>query len=155
MKKMTLSLILIFLAVSLFSQTKRIELSKEKIGNFNCSYFKSIDLEKGDTLYYVFLGFQNMKYQSITDIKSLFFTTQEQISQFVKDLTQALPEMENKGSQMDWKRDLYTLHKYDFSKNLYVEEKKGLGYTVISKKQIEDLIKWFGTFQIGYDAIAK
>ena len=83
------------------AQTKRLSISEKQIGGVNCKYYKSIDLDKIDTVAYVYLGFQNAKYSTISDIVSIFFeltTDSTDIFDFIKDLKTALPEMGNKSS---------------------------------------------------------
>ena len=69
---------------------------------------------------------------------------------FMKDLKTAILEMETK-QNIEWKRDLYILALFDFSNRLYIYERptKGSGYTTISKKEAEELIKWLESFEFG------
>lgn len=143
--KYTLLSFLLISSIFVFSQTKRIEILKEEIGPLSIKYVKSINLDKGDSLYFVYIGFQNAKYTSITDIKSLGFSKDNIFKQFLKDLNIALEEMEkNQKVNLDWDRSPdYKLNLYDFnSNNLYVVQGAGTGgYTIISKKQVSELIK--------------
>lgn len=151
MKKLSLkSLLAILFAVSMNAQKKTIDVSLIKIGQISGKYSKVIDLEKNDTLSYVYLGFQNFKYKTISDIRSVFFPKQEDLKSFVEDLKTALPEVGSK-QNIDWKRQLYSISVFDFSSNLYLSERpsKGDGYTIISKKELEKLIAWLETIQIG------
>lgn len=142
--------IFFFFSSSITAQKKRLEISKTKIGNLSPNYSKSIDLEKNDTIYYVYIGFQNLKYKSITDSKSIFLTNDSDIKGLVKDLKMALAEM-NVKQNIEWKKELYALILYDFSNELYIAEspKKGSGYTTISKKEVDELIKWLESFEFG------
>ena len=49
---------------------------------------------------------------------------------------------------IDWKRQLYSISVYDFSSSLYLFERpsKGDGHTIISKKELEKLIKIYESF---------
>ena len=144
---MKYTLLFFFLVSStfVFSQTKRIEILKEEVGPISVRYIKSINLDKGDTLYYIYLGFQNAKYTSITDIKSIGFTKDNIFKQFLKDLNIALEEMgKNEKVNLDWDRGPdYKLNIYDFNRNsLYVVQGTGTGgYTILTKNQVSDLIK--------------
>jgi hypothetical protein len=142
--------LLIFCATLINAQTKRIEISQLKISTISAKYTKSINIETKDTAYYVYLGFKNAKYPAITDLKSVFLSTDEDTKNLIKDLKSALPEIETKQS-IEWKKDLYRLTLYDFSNGLYIYEKpsKGTGYTVISKKEVENLISWLQSFEFG------
>lgn len=151
MKKLLLkSLLAILLAVSMNAQKKTIDVSLIKIGQISGKYSKVIDLEKNDTLSYVYLGFQNFKYKSISDIRSVFFPKQEDLKSFIEDLKTALPEIGSK-QNIDWKRQLYSISVFDFSNNLYLFERpsKGDGYTTLNKKELEKLIEWLDSIQIG------
>ena len=146
MKKNILAFLLLVLTIEGNAQVKRVSISETKIGTVNCLYGMSVDLEKGDTTTYIHLGFQNAKYSSITDIKSIFFvmaTDSNDVSNFVKDLKMALGEMESKES-ISWDKKKYSLTLYDFSNSLYLREARsdGDGHTMLSKKQVEKLISW-------------
>jgi hypothetical protein len=117
----------------------------------------AIDLESQDTLSYVYLGFQNAKYTSITDIKSIFFSKDDIFKQFLKDLKIALEELKkNEKTNLNWDRSPnYQLKIYDFSKNLYVFEGEGTGgYTLLTQKNIQILIEQLSQIvEIGSDEI--
>jgi hypothetical protein len=132
------------------AQKKRVDVSKSNIGSLMSTYVKSIDLEVKDTVYYVYIGFQNEKYKTITDAKSIFLTKDVEVKALIKDLKTAVLEMETK-QNIEWRKELYVLALYDFSNRLYISEKptKGSGYTTISKKEVEELIKWLESFEFG------
>lgn len=151
MKKLLLkSLLAILCTISMNAQKKTMDVSSIKIGQISAKYSKVIDLEKKDTISYVYLGFQNFKYRTLSDIRSVFFPKQEDLKSFVEDLKTALPEMGSK-QNIDWKRQLYSISVFDFSNNLYLSERpsKGDEYTTLSKKELEKLIEWLDTIQIG------
>lgn len=140
--KQLFALIFCLLASISYSQQKRINISSEKIGPVNCTYSISIDIDKADTLHYVYIGFQNQKYTSISDIKSIIFMYSNELVQFTDDLKKMLPEMDVKNNNIEYKRSNYKLTKYDFSKYLFLSVEDGNGYTSFSKGQVERLIKW-------------
>lgn len=151
MKKILLiSLLFLCYSNSTMAQKKRVDVSKSDIGGLMLTYAKSIDLEIKDTIYYVSVGFQNLKYKTITDVKSVFITKDIELKAFTKDLKTAIVEMETK-QNIEWKKDLYVLALYDFSNRLYISERptKGSGYTTISKKDAEELVKWLESFEFG------
>lgn len=153
MKKIILFLVMsLVFSVSGKAQQKRVTILESKIGLLKPSYSKTIDLETKTTLYYLYIGFQNQKYKSITDSKSVFITNDADLKNLIKDLKMAMPEMESK-QNIEWKKDLYILALYDFSDKLYFCEspKKGSGYTTISKKEVEELILWLESFQFGIE----
>ncbi len=144
MKQFALA-VLLFASTHAIGQTKEVIISKESIGSISCKYALSINMDKGDTLRYIYIGFQNEKYSSITDIKSIAFHALKDsagIIKFNKDLRAAVLEMGSK-TEMSWSRDAYDLALFDFTDKLYViEGKKGSGYTTLSKKQVFQLIDW-------------
>lgn len=137
---------LLALSFNAQAQTKRVTLSEEKIGSITAKYAASIDIDKNDTSRYVYLGFQNKDYESITDVKSVFFLIPQQnklFIEFLNDLKKALSNMGTKAN-IDWRKENYTIKLYDFTDNLYLENagKEVVGHTILSKNKVEDLIKW-------------
>ena len=154
MKTKLTTLIAILFCFTLSAQIKTINITENKINGLSCEYSKSIDLEKGDTLYYIFLGFQNANYSNIIDIKSLFFKNNTVLKQFIKDLTAGLNEMDNKATSISWARDSYTIDKHDFSTSLYISESKGTGgYFIFNKKSVNKLLKWLYRIDFGSDIL--
>jgi len=150
MKKISFILIALLFANFFYAQKKRVTISESKIGGLSNSYTKSINLETKDTIYSVFSGFQNEEYKTITDIKYIAFSNNENLKEFIKDLKNALIEMESKVS-ISWKREYYKLDLYDFSNELYLQEapKKGKGYTLLTKNQVSEYIVWLETIDFG------
>lgn len=151
MKKIILlSIFLLAFSVSGNAQQKRVTILESKIGLLSPMYGKTIDLDSNTTNYYLYIGFQNQKYSSITDLKSVFITNDADLKVLIKDLKMALIEMETK-QNIEWTKDKYKLSLYDFSNKLYFSEspKKGSGYTTISKKEVEKLIIWLESIQFG------
>ncbi len=147
MKKHTILLLILITSVCCNAQIKRLKLSEIKIGAINCTYNKSINIESNDTSTFIYLGFQNNEYKSITDIISIYFDTSidsVSVFKFVKDLKTAYNEIGNKSS-LRWDKEDYTIILYDFTDLLYLAEprSKGKGYTQLTKKQVENLVLWF------------
>ena len=82
------------------AQVKSVKLLDNRIANIHLIYEKSIDLEKGDTLYMVYMGFQNARYSSITDIKSIALFDIETLNEFLKDLFAAVGVPNSPASQL-------------------------------------------------------
>lgn len=134
----------IILVLPLFGQTKQNTLSEKKISELSCSYYQSIDIDKNDTNNYIYLSFQNAKYQAITDIKSILFNrkyNKEEIIEFINNLKTAQKEMGLK-QNITWTKNKYKISLYDFSNDLYLSENKYDGYTKIKKHNVELLINW-------------
>jgi hypothetical protein len=149
MKKILL-LALLVLGFGMNAQKKTVDISKTEIGKLNAKHSLSIDLEKKDTIAYVYLGFQNEKYKSISDRKSILFRNQEEVNAFIKDLKTAFPEMETK-QNINWKKEKYSISLYDFSFEMYLSDKPSSvsGYTLLTKKDVENLITWLEKIQFG------
>lgn len=151
MKKIILFLVMsLAFSVSGNAQKKRVTILESKIGLLSLTYGKTIDLESITTDYYLYIGFQNQKYTTITDIKYVFITNDDDLKGLIKDLKMALTEMQTK-QNIEWTKELYKLTLYDFTSNLYFCEspKKGSGSTSISKKDVEKLIIWLESIEIG------
>lgn len=151
MKKLFFVLVFILLnSLSITAQEKTVNISKSEIRIISLSYSKLIKLETKDTLYYVHIHFRNAEYSVLSDYKSIFFYKKEDIKEFVDNIKTAKEEIENK-QNISWKKELYAIGIYDFSKSIYIYESpaKGGGFTDISKKEADKLIKWLESFEFG------
>jgi hypothetical protein len=135
----------------IYGQTKRVTISEAKIGGIDCQHKKTINLDKGDTSYYVIFGFQNAEYQTLIDIVAIGFHAEDsaEIKEFSKSLKSAYNQMGSK-STITWSKSKYRITLYDFSPNLYLMQpiEKGNGYIIISKENVLLLINWIES--IGY-----
>ena len=131
---------------SAFAQRKTIEKSSIKVGSISAKHSITFTIGQSDTLEYLYLGFQNAKYQSITDIKSYMFSTKGQVEEFRNDLTTVLPEMEA-NSTVSWNRSSHVLMLSDSSDKLYLFETRGSGYTTLTYKQVSELLEWVNTVE--------
>jgi hypothetical protein len=87
--------------------------------------------DAADTNVYFYMGFQNMKYQYITDIWSLYFISKSEMTEFATKLNEfALLGKENVSETIGD----YKLQIYDFSNGVYITDKEGK-YTMIPKKK--------------------
>jgi hypothetical protein len=137
----------------LFAQKKRESIISEQIADLSVNYTRSVDLDKGDTLLYFYLGFQNAKYTSITDIKSVFITNKTNFQLFMKDLVSAYKFLlTNEKTSIDWDRSpLYKISIYDFNNSsLYLTEGKGTGgYTTLNKSVLMNLLRTMSQIDFG------
>ncbi len=78
------------------------------------------------------------------------YYTQADLDNFIKDLTGAIVEMDNKASQVSWRKKQYAIFKYDFSKEIYVQDSNG-AYAIVNKKSAENLLTWLTSFKIGIE----
>ena len=137
------------------AQTKRENLLSKEIGTISLEYIKSTNIENSVVRYMIYLGFQNAKYKTITDIKSVAFNDTTNFNKFKTDLLNAY-KLLDKGEkiEMSWDNLHYKLNLYDFSKNIYITEPKGTGgYTSLSKKQLEKLLENLSVIDYGKDQL--
>jgi hypothetical protein len=85
-----------------------------------------------DTTTFFYYGYQNKKYTQITDIGSVFLTHQDELIDFANGL-KTMSTKEN-GIQLELNIGSHSLRLYDFSNDIYIEDKDGK-YTHITKKQ--------------------
>jgi hypothetical protein len=154
MKKLLLMAILL-ISVASFGQVKRENIIDERIGEISFSYKKITDLEKSEITYLVYLGFQNQKYSSISDIKSIGFFEKDNLANFIKDLKSAHEQMLlDEKISIDWRKERYNLKLYDFSKALYLESTRGTGgYTTLNLKNLEKLLEYLSKIDFGKDIL--
>ena len=144
-KLLSVLLVLGFFSTHLFSQTIKKDLNSKKIGSLNCKHSMSINVERSDTSYYVFCGFQNQKYSSITDIGSIFMSTMVEKDRIVSDLKKCVKYMDDKS--ISFTLNEFTL--YDFSKNLYINDESGVKkYTTLNKRNVLKWIEWLESITV-------
>ena len=146
MKKiLSILLVLGVFSTHLFSQTITKDLNSKKIGSLDCKHSMSINVERSDTSYYVYCGFQNQKYSSITDIGSIFMSTMVEKDRIVSDLKKCVKYMDDKS--ISFTLNEFTL--YDFSKNLYINDESGVRkYTTMRKKNVLKWIEWLESITV-------
>ena len=150
LKLITFTLLFGMLINPIFSQTVKNELGKIKLLGFSSvRYEQSIDLDKGDTLTYLYMGYQNSEYTTITDIQSIMFTKKSEVESFITDIKKIVEYMGDK-KEIGFDRDDYFLKLYDFdSKRLRV----GKDYkktTVVFEKNVRKLIVWLEGLDLSY-----
>lgn len=96
-----------------------------------------------DTMVYYYFSFKNMKYQHISDYGSILLHTKAQVIEMSEKLKE-LAEAEAK-TVVTFTAKEYSLARYDFSNNIYLQDSKGK-YTTLNKKQAlktsEGLLKY-------------
>ena len=156
MLKQLFSLCLIlFICNNSSAQTKREKILAKSLATISLQYTKISELDSSDTRYLVYLGFQNAKYQTISDFKSVAFFDTTNLNKFKEDLLSAYKILE-KGEKVDmsWTNSNYKLNLYDFSKNIYIVEAEGTeGYTSLTKKQLGDLLIYLFMIDFGKDQL--
>lgn len=146
MKKIAILTYILAFSLLSYGQRKRETLSKVKIKTIEANHSISYKISGGDTLKYVYIGFQNMKYSTIIDRKSIMLGSEQAVTEFKNDLISALPELKNK-STINWNKSNYEMNVYDFTNTLYLSDKNGTGYTQVSYKDLQKLITWLDTIK--------
>ena len=97
LKLITFTLLFGMLINPIFSQKVKNELGKIKLlGSSSVRYEQRIDLDKGDTLTYLYMGYQNSEYTTITDIQSIMFTKKSDVESFITDIKKIVEFMGDK-----------------------------------------------------------
>ncbi len=151
MKKI-ITLVLSVSTTFMFAQKKNITLKhfsgKNSTTHLEGDFSQFIDMDKGDTTHYVSFTFQNSKYSTITDMVSVIITKKTEWEEFLSDL-KAASESWSKGESISWDRGSYSLAVPAKGKRAFFQEpnKKGSGYTVLYKKDIDRIIEWSQQFK--------
>ena len=135
MKKL-FTILLCVVSLQLYSQKSNKTIYEKNFGSLDCEFERVIDLSTSDTSYYIYCGFQNQKYSSITDLGSIFLTNQTDLLKTIEDLKECVKYMDDKS--ISFEIGIFKI--YDFSKGLYIND--GDKYTTLSKKNVLKWIKW-------------
>jgi len=131
MKKIILSIALLSSSICFSQLIERNKLATGKALDFK---IEQRIKDKTDTMTYFYWSFQNMKYQSITDLASIMITDSTDLRLFADKLTEiAAAEAGSNISITVGKHCVLSLH--DFSvNNLYIDVNGK--YTIIPKKKV-------------------
>jgi len=141
-------LLLMLILISLYgnSQIKRERLSKIFIGKTECEFIKKT--EGGDISTYALIKFQNMKYQSVSDIAIIILSDSFEVKTLINDLDSALSFVQKRteklierGSTMTYESKYYQLYISESFRGVYLSDKERR-LTQLNRKQIGDLIEW-------------
>lgn len=155
MKTIITTITACLLYVGSMAQTKNETIHKQNIGYITAKYGKHIDLAQGDTMKYIILVFQDMRYSAITSNESVLFTDivkdslkngsrehNQKLWQFLADMKQAMAESESKPT-MSWDRDDYKLSLLGGREiYLYGGDYKQ-GFTWLTPNAAKGLMDWF------------
>ncbi len=134
--KKTVTLVLALMLGNLsYAQTERQSLKKGVLtpGSVLPAWeFTKIIENESDTSVYFHLGFNNEKYQYITDIGGFIISEEEDLQNFINGLSKLASK--EKGVNMDLEVSGITLRIYDFSNSIYIEDRRDK-YMTISKKE--------------------
>ena len=150
LKLITFTLLFGMLINPIFSQTVKNELGKIKLLGFSSvRYEQSINLDKGDTLTYLYMGYQNSEYTTITDIQSIMFTKKSEVESFITDIKKIVEFMGDK-KEIGFDRDDYFLKLYDFDSKRLRVGKDFKKTTVVFEKNVRKLIVWLEGLDLSY-----
>jgi len=145
MKKITLIIIALTMALSSYSQKEQKELSSFKIS----APYVSADHTQIENREYVYIGFQNVEYSSITDIHSIMLTKHVDLNQFAKDLKDAISRAKLKKTVYWDSNSKYKIYVYDFSNAIYISDTESIsGHTSLSVKKAQKLLDWITTIKL-------
>lgn len=155
MKKIITAVACCLLYVGSMAQTKDETIHKQNLGYVTVKYGKHIDLAKGDTMKYIILIFQDLRYRSIVSSESVLFSDivkdslnngsrdhNHEVWQFLTDLKQAMAESESK-PVMNWERDEYKLALLGGREIYLYGGKYKQGFTWLTPKVAEAVVDWF------------
>ena len=146
MKSLILLLIVSF-TLTVNAQRKTNVKSRFKTSTVSFKNSEVYDLGGGDTIKYLYLSFQNEKYTTIRDLKSIMISTDFDVLEFKNDLKTALSEMKTKSS-INWDRKEYKMSVYGFTNTLYLMDKSMRGHTQLKYKEVEKIIQWLETVKL-------
>jgi hypothetical protein len=150
LKLITFTLLFGMLINPIFSQTVKNELGKIKLLGFSSvTYEQRIDLDKGDTLTYLYMGYQNSEYTTITDIQSIMFTKKSEVESFITDIKKIVEFMGDK-KEIGFDREDYFLKLYDFDSKRLRVGKDFKKTTVVFEKNVRKLIVWLEGLDLSY-----
>ena len=149
MKKLLLLLVLIANVAT--AQVKTVTISEKKIGPFWCKFTADVKLSNtSDSTYFMWIGFQNYKYQYISDIHSVGFIvygghTCGQLREFCNILNKA---KETVGTEVMWESNKqYTIQTYGFIRKVYIGDNED-AYNYMSPSQVDKFIAWIDSIGI-------
>jgi hypothetical protein len=136
--------------ISLTSLSQRITetLYKKKISGVNIEMTNTRDETRND-LTLVFLSFQNAKYTTISDIGNITLSDSSELNQFISDLNGAYEYLMTgkKGTTIEYSHKRYSIHLYDFSREIYLYDEKGRRYTILNARSVKSLIEYLSTLK--------
>ena len=125
---------------------KEITIKKATIGPFNCEYQGIVYTnEIEDTLFYVFMTFDNFKYQHISDICIRSFSVENRKSKELLEFADNIDSAKTtRGQNVTWK---YIIRTYDFTKDITIEDGDG-GYNYLTLNQATRMSAWIRSLGI-------
>lgn len=152
MKKTILTVAMMLGVLIAKSQTKTNTIFKTKFGNLTeVSYKEFVQLDKGDTTRYVYLGFRNEEYSYINDWAGVYLWYPDKDTNAIKDFVTDLQlAIDNLGQTMWNQKKNYRISISEQLPRLIFlgcgkGDTKSDAYTTITKKNAQELIIWLQT----------
>jgi hypothetical protein len=130
--------------------TKTVYLSKKIIGPFTCQYQGIVQLNQiKDTTFYVYIGFNNFKYDNLTDIHSFMYLIEDKKSEKLQEFCKALSSAKTTlGQDVRWlEKNDCLVQTYDFRKDISLSDIEG-GYNYMTSSQVDKFINWVNSIGI-------
>jgi hypothetical protein len=130
--------------------SETIYLSKKKIGAFSCQYEASVYLNNPkDTTFYIYVGYNNFKYNEIIDIHSSMFLIENKKSDDLKKFCDALKSAQTSiGRDVKWLEEHNTVVRtYDFTRDIYIGDFED-AYNYMTSAQATKFIEWVNALGI-------
>jgi hypothetical protein len=125
---------------------KEVTIKKATIGPFNCEYQGIVYTnEPNDTTFYVFMTFDNVKYEHIHDIGIRSFSVQDGKSKELLEFADNIDSAKTtRGQNVTWK---YLIKTYDFTKEISIDDKDGR-YNYLTLNQATKMSAWIRSLGI-------
>jgi len=119
-------------------------LSKKRIGPFICEHQAIVYLNNPkDTIFYIYVGYNNFKYNEIIDIHSSMFRIENKKSDDLKKFCDALKSAQTSiGKDVKWLEEHNTIVRtYDFTRDIYIGDFED-AYNYMTSAQANKFIEW-------------
>lgn len=144
--KNMLCLFIALTSINLSAQETNETLSSQIVGKLTCTYTKTINESKIER-HHIYLSFNNLKYENITDLGGVMFMENKDKNKFVSDLKGCINFIDSSKSankSIRFKGTNYELHVMENSKEIYLDviDNYVSKYTRLSIEDANSLIKW-------------
>jgi hypothetical protein len=125
---------------------KEITLKKTKIGPFKCEYEASFYTDNlQDTSFYVFIIFDNFKYDYIHDTAIRLFSVEDRKSPDLLEFADYIDSAKTtRGQDVTWK---YIIRTYDFTNDISIQDGDGR-YNYLTLSQATKMCAWIRSLGI-------
>jgi len=139
MKKLFLTVAILFFSIASFSQVVQKTLNKKKIGPLTCKY--KMEYKNGqDTTYFIYCNFRDLEYRYITVTGTVLIPNIIQRNELVNNLKQCFPYTKKKSDAFNI--GIFTV--FDWTRKIQVST--DCQYVYISKRVAIKWINWMESF---------